>query len=444
MTDRAGDATVAGGIVVAVRAGALAFIAILAVAEALALLVWAFGGTGLGIVDALGLGWLELGAVHHVEIRLEIRDLVTPAASRIDLGVGITLLTVTVAAAALLVRGGRAASDRAGGGVGRRIGVGASVTLGYGLPLALVSPFIDVQTTRPSETALTGVFLARLDPVQAAAFPLLLSLLAGAVGGVWSTWAARGRRPSSEPFRRAFLGGARMLLVGFALSFAGLFVGGVVDPDGPIALTTPTTARYVRTIVDRPAVGALLLGHHLAIAPAEAAWVVVPAMGGCVSARGSADADLLCYGAVPERIASPSRGDDTAELRLPGASVAFGAAPLPYLLFLLVPAGATVAGGASASRGTANRRDAVVAGALAGVVFAVGLAIVAVASTVSVGYASTIGGDTSAAAYVVGPDPIEALALGLAWGTGGGVAGALVARRLRTPRAGRPPRPAGR
>ncbi|HYG70981.1 MAG TPA: hypothetical protein VEC15_01675, partial [Actinomycetota bacterium] len=327
MTDRAGDATVAGGIVVAVRAGALAFAAILAVAEGLALLVWAFGGTGLGLADALGLGWLELGAVHHITIRLEIRDLVTPAASRIDLSIGVTLLTVTLAGAVLLVRGGRAASDRAGGGAGRRIAVGACVAIGYALPLAIVSPLVDVQTTRPSETALTGVFLARLDPVQATAFPLVLSVLAGAAGGVRSVWAASGVRPSRDRLRRALQGGVRMLLVGFALSFAGLFVGGVVDPDGPIALTTPTTARYVRTIFDRPAVGAVLLGHHLAVAPAEAAWVVVPAMGGCVTARGSADADLLCYGAVPERISSPSPGEDAgAELRLPNAIVSLGAA----------------------------------------------------------------------------------------------------------------------
>jgi hypothetical protein len=124
--------------------------------------------------------------------------------------------------------------------------------------------------------------------------------------------------------------------------------------------------------------------------------------------------------------------------------VSLGAAPRPYLLFLFVPAGAALAGGAFASRGTVDRRDAVVAGALAGVVFAAGMAIVAVASTVSVGYESTIAGDTSAVAYVVGPDPIAALALGLAWGIGGGVVGALLARRLRTPRAGRTPPPAGR
>ena len=50
-----------------------------------------------------------------------------------------------------------------------------------------------------------------------------------------------------------------------------------------------------------PTVASLLLGHHLAFAPNAATFLLTPAMGGCVSARGSSGAvDVLCPRTVPD------------------------------------------------------------------------------------------------------------------------------------------------
>ncbi len=113
------------------RRGAVVFLAIAGVAEAIALLVWAFGGTGISLGDALALGWLELGAVHHVAIRVEIRDVVTAARSHIDLAVGVALLAVTVFAAWRLARAGArvsASATRPGRAHRRRCGASPSGT----------------------------------------------------------------------------------------------------------------------------------------------------------------------------------------------------------------------------------------------------------------------------------------------------------------------------
>ena len=415
----------------AIRRGFVAFAIVLGFGEALAAAVWLLGGTGLSLGGALALGWLEVGAFHHVAVRLEIRDLVTPAASSITVTIGVALLAATTAAVWLLVRAGRAVADAARGSALVRAARGATIAIGYALPFAALAPLVDVETARPSAAAASGVFRLSLVWWQALAFPLVLAATAGALGGLRSALDAiadTDRR--RERIEAAVAAAGHMLVASFALVVAALFVGGVVQPAGPLALATPTTARYLRATFDRPSVGVLLLGHHLALAPAEAAWVLVPAMGGCDRVWGSVDADILCYGRFPVSVGSTLTPISSTEaIRLPLGESRFGRAPSGYLLFLLVPAIATILGGRRAARDATTDREAMVAAALAGVAFAVAVVIVCLLSQLTIGYRSSVAGDVTSGWLLVGPDPVSALGLGLGWGVAGGIAGAWVSRR---------------
>jgi hypothetical protein len=216
-----------------------------------------------------------------------------------------------------------------------------------------------------------------------------------------------------------------MFVSGIAFSLAGLFLAGAVQPDGPAALLTPSTARYVRAVFDRPGPGLLLLGHHVAVAPNEAVWALVPAMGGCVSVRGSVQADLLCYRRFPRDVVAAPVPIPGGRLLLPIGGASFGRAPAPYLAFLLVPALATVLGGrrAAARRG-AKGRYAIGVGAAAGVVFAVLVTVVAALSSVTVAYGAAFAKSATGGRVVLGPEIWSAALLALAWGTIGGAIGA--------------------
>jgi hypothetical protein len=225
-----------------------------------------------------------------------------------------------------------------------------------------------------------------------------------------------------------------MFVFGLLLSYAGLFVAGVVQPDGPAALLTPSTARYFSAVFDRPAVGLVALGHHLAVAPNEAVWALVPAMGGCVGVRGSVETDLLCYGRFPvtvESVDQPVSGGESVPIPIGGAT--FDTAPVGYFLFLLVPAVATVLGGRLAARRVGKRgRAAAGVGASAGVVFAALVWVAAALSSLTVGYGAAFGESSRAGWVAVGPDVVRGALLALAWGVAGGAIGALSVGLVRS------------
>ena len=438
MTERSGDRSprAASSFVGGLRRGALVFLAIAGVAEALALLVWAFGSAELSLGDALAFGWLELGAVHHVAIRVEVRDVVTSAGSHIDLEIGVALLTITVlagwrlAAAGTRVAEGAAGAAGAGGPLDRVLGV-LGVALGYAVPFSAVAPFIHVDRGRPSAD-LPGVFGISLVTWQALVFPAAIAT-AAAAGGLW--WASARR---SERVRAVTAGAGTAAVAAFALTFVALAVGGVVAPDGAIALTTPTTARYVRAIGDRPVAGPVAFAHHVALAPAEATWAFVPAMGGCVDAEGTVEGELLCYDRSPTSI-SPDDGAGSA-LTTPVGVIAFDGAPPGYLAFLLVPLVATVLGGRRAAAGSVSSRMAFARSTIAGLAFGGVVAVAAVLSRISIGYVADVAGEVTSGSVSLGPNVRDALLLGVAWGIGGGALGALVSRRERgTGRAARIP-----
>ena len=207
---------------------------------------------------------------------------------------------------------------------------GARVALGYAPPVVLIASLVAFERpVRIGSFVTAGVRLS-IAPWQALAFPLVIAAAASAAGGLWS-WADASDRVAAVRMRAALGGGWWMLLVGLGLSYAGLLVAGVVQPDEPVALATPSTAHYYATVFERPGLGAVILGHHLLLVPNEALWTLVPASGACDVVRGGERADLLCYGSFP----SVSEG----------GGISFGSAPAGYLLFLLVPAIATVFGG---------------------------------------------------------------------------------------------------
>jgi hypothetical protein len=310
----------------------------------------------------------------------------------------------------LLFRAGRSSA------FGHRVSVrglsGARVAFGYAPPVVLVALLVRFDEPVELGSFVSGGVRVSLSVWQALVFPFVLAAVAGASGGVWS-WASSAReRPSTAARARAVLGGGwRMFLVAIALSFVGLFVAGIVQPDAPVALATPSTARYFGTVFDRPGPGAAILAHHFALSPNEAIWTLVPAEGGCDVVRGSERADVLCYRRFPSFVAS-------------SGEVAFGNAPAGYLAFLLVPAIATIAGGRWA--GSASGRSgagSVMVGSAAGVVFAALMLGGCVLSSITVSYGTTAGSVGRGGRLWIGPDPVTGTLLALAWGVAGGALG---------------------
>lgn len=432
----------------ALERGFAAFLVVAGIGQVLAVAVWAVGDTGASLGAFARVGWMYFGAFHHVAIELDLAELevagsgAAPAATSVT--VGVALLSVTVVAGLLLAHAGRAVADRAGGGTVARILRGAMVAPSYALPAFLLASVVEVRTPVRLGAFASGDLHVSLSTWQALAFPFAIAAVAGAAGGLRSALARSHEDRALEWIAATSTGGLRMFVLGVALSLAGLFVAGVVQPDGPAALLTPSTARYYGAVFDRPEVGLVLLGHHVAAGPNEGVWTLVPAMGGCDRVAGSESADLLCYGRFPVGGGAATIADEGGSLVLAGPT-RFDTAPPAYLLFLLVPAIATVLGGRrAAERAGASGVGGLAAGAGAGLVFAMFVAVAALLSTVTVGYGS--GGGSSAGRVTVGPDVLAGTALSLAWGVVGGTIGAATAGRIGNLRAGSEaasPSPAG-
>jgi hypothetical protein len=417
---------------VALRRGALTFLVIAGIGQGLALLVWAIADTGASAGAVARVGWMYVGAFHHVAIELDVPDVElstrAPGPEAGSLSIGVALMTVTAVAAWLLFRAGRAVADRSGGGIRARVARGAAVAIPYALPILLLSVLIDVETPLRLGAFASGHLRVSLSAWQALVLPLAIAAAAGGAGGLRSGLDARAGDPTTARVDAAIVGGWRMFVVGMALSLGGLFIAGVVQPDGPAALLTPSTARYIRAVFDRPTSGLVLLGHHAALAPNEAIWALVPAMGGCLGVRGSASADVLCYRRFPSDVVTAPVPIPGGRLLLPVGGASFGPAPAPYLAFLLVPAVATVLGGRRAARRRrAARSEALLVGAGAGVVFAALVAVGAALSTITIAYGAAFAEDATAGRLAIGPVVWSGSILALVWGTVGGAIGATTA-----------------
>jgi hypothetical protein len=418
----------------ALARGFVAFLSITAIGQVLAFLAWFVTDTGAPAAAVVRLGWMYFGAFHHVAIEFDVfdLDLVAPGAApgSPSLSVGVALLSVTAVAVLLLFRAGRGAADRAGGSARKRVLLGAAVAPSYALPAFVAALLVDVTTPLRAGAFATGELHVALSPWQALVFPLAIAAASGAAGGFRSAFGAEGRSEDLRRIAAASAGAVRMLVVGLGLSLAGLFVAGVVQPDEPVALLTPSTARYFDTVFERPAAGLVILGHHLAVVPNEAVWTLVPAMGACDGVRGSASRDLLCYSQFPNRLDTTVPALQGLAVSSPFGPVIFRRSPAGYLAFLLVPVAATLLGGRLAGRRFgASRRERALVGVTAGAMFALSIGVLSAFSSITVGYGAAFGGDGTAGWIVVGPNVVTGTLCALAWGCAGGALGAATSDR---------------
>jgi hypothetical protein len=401
--------------------GFLVFALLLAIGLATAFVGVAATDAGLAFGAALRIGALYLGPFNHVALvfegvlhvdlsRLPGSGVLAGASATVELGVA--LLVVTGLAVWLLFRAGRASAY--GDHACVRALTGARVGLGYGPPILLIALLVRFEQPNEIGSFVSAGVRVSLSVWQALVLPLAIAAAAGAAGGVWS-WAGASERGPKLRVRAVLGSGWMMFLLALGLSFGGLLVAGVVQPDEPVALATPSTARYFARVFERPRLGAMVLAHHLALAPNEALWTLVPASGACDVVRGSEGADILCLGSFP--------------LTKAGEAISFGSAPGGYLAFLLVPAVATLFGGRRASlRAGRDGWSAVADGATAGVAYGVLVGVGCLLASVTLSYAASTGTDVGGRLWI-GPDPVWGTITAIAWGLAGGAIGA-ASRRL--------------
>jgi hypothetical protein len=417
----------------AILRGFLVFLPIAAVGLVAALATFLFADPGVSLAGALRIGALYLGPFHHVALVVEgdldvdvsrLPGSGTPVGGSATVELGVALLAVTALAVWLLFRAGRASGF--GDGPGARALSGSVVALGYAPPVLLVALLVRFEEPVELGSFVTGGVGVSMSTWQALAFPLAIAAIAGAFGGLWSWVRSEGERPPAVRTRAVLGGGWLMFVLGLGLSYLGLFVAGIIQPDEPVAMATPSTARYLSTVFERPAQGTLILAHHLALAPNEALWTLVPALGGCDVVRGSDRAELLCYRRFPSGLTSD--GD-----------VSFGNAPGGYLAFLLIPAVATLVGGrwaGSTAEGAGTSGAAI--GAASGAVFGVAVLAGCLLASITLSYGATSGAGSGGGHLWIGPDPVSGTLFALAWGLIGGAVGG-ASTGFRRPTAERQP-----
>lgn len=411
--------------------GLRAFAVVAGLSALLALGVSLLDLPGLSVGEALRIGGLYLTVFHRVPVRFSAADsglaplLDTPGAGLAELHaeVAIAPLAGTAIAAWLLWRAGRRVAISLGGSPLERSLHGAKVAPAYASAVFLVSLLSHVGISRV-EAITSGTLDVRASAVHSFLLPLALAALAGAGGGWWTA----SDEPESRRLRGMVAGGWTMLVAGIGLAYAGLVIAGIVRPDGAEALLTPTTGSYYRLVFGEPDVGAVVLTHHLALAPNEGAWVLTPAMGGCVGVDPDSDVaePFLCYGRFP--LETPFGAPSPSSWLQPSEWIRFGDAPAAYFLFLIAPGAATLIGGwravSAAGDADGSVQRAVVLGAGAGAVFSALLAVTSWAGSISAWGSLRVGLATDQGAARIGPDLRAAILLSLAWGVVGGALGA--------------------
>ncbi len=406
----------------------IAFLAMLAIGEALAFGQDLIGGIARSNVTVARLGGLYVFGSLRVPIQLRA------SASGVRgtfLDVSVALLTITAVGVVLLFRGGESVGTRASGGLVRRGLWGATVGLPFGLFVWLLSLLVGfhfrIQVIEGGQVAI-GV-----SKPLAAVIGLGVGIVVGCLGGVWSGLSRATRsvpqRAGAPPVRSrtvlasgAVAGAWRMFLAALALSFLGLLVLAGLKPDA--------TRAYLDRTTGRGASGFDLLAHHVLALPNQSMFVLVPAMGGCDRVEGTGEPrTFLCMSKIPVHggvnLLGPLLPGKRRELRSPFAGVRFGSPPAGFLLFLLIPLGASVLGGIRAARPAGSRTQAAAAGALAGVGFAALVVAACVAAALSIKF---YGGQVPASLTIL-PDPAAGAVLGLVWGILGGTVGAFAGWR---------------
>jgi hypothetical protein len=389
-----------------------------------------------GIV--LRIAGLYLGPFHHIPVVVEgDLDLSEIAGTGAELPsgsstieVGVALLAATWLAAWLLFRAGLASAEGRDGGALAAAVSGAFVAPGYAVPVLLVALLVEIEAPLELGSFVSGEVRLSLSAWPALLVPLVLAALAGAAGGWWA-WARSHRGDRRTGFAAAAIaGGWWAFALSLLLTYAGLVVAGIAQPGGQVALLTPTTARYYQLTFDRPEVGTVVLVHHLAVAPNEALWALVPTLGGCDDVRARSLVDLACFGRAQRDPAGAILG--SLQATGTGGSPTPSRLPPGYLLLVLAPAAATIAGGrAAAIRAGRRGVPALRVGAATAIPFAVLVGVGCVLSTITIGVEAILGSDPREGVLRIGPDVVPAVALALVWGLAGGSVGSATAGWFR-------------
>jgi hypothetical protein len=412
------NAILTRGWATALKRGALAFVVVAGVGQAVAFAVNLAQARGASAGTVAKMGWLYFGWFQHATLTTRLTGL------RAD--VGLAMMLGTFLAIAILYRGGRVVADRTGGSGVARVLHGMKVAPAYAIPAFVVTGLVSIDVPVPRIAPVVGSLQLRPWDLSWLVLPLLIAAAAGAAGGLRS---GRHELLSRDPWGRraagAMAGGVRMFVLGLTLSFAALLVLAMLRPDG---------ARAYFRAVSGPPTGqtAAIIAHHVLLLPNQSMWVLVPAMGGCDGVHGGGvSASFLCYSKFPTSVSMTSQG------LISGTDIRadFGSAPSGYLLFLLVPALSVVLGGRHAARKRARLKwEAVGVGAASGVVFAVLVALGSWLASVSVGAASSTSSLPANASVLIGPGVWVAGLLGFAWGVVGGALGGWLGGRKFPPR----------
>jgi Family of unknown function (DUF6350) len=415
----------------------------LAVGEVVSFLVLVGGGMPhLGPAGAVRGGVVLFLMFHHVGMQAAMASMHLPHGADVPLGlptgyavdatVAFAFLGGTVLMLWLLGRAGRSLVDATGGRprsrgfAGARIAVPyALITFGLGWTVHWVVRF---PQTPP----------VHLHPSHAASlmWPLAMAAVAGFVGGVRSSpdgaWGSEWWESDVAPRRlhAAFAGGLRTLEVGLALALAGFCVVAVVR--------FGETAQYVADgLSGGPGAGLGVVALGVLALPNLAIWTMAPAFGSCIqiaSGFGFASGPYcaLSYANAPSH--------HLATRNIYWALPNLGPPPHAFWLFLLVPVVAVTAGALRAVRvGEAGTsREGAKLGALAGLAFIGMFLVTMLLSTVTVRLQGPL--SYVASGYLrYGPQPFDAIELGLGWAVlGGSIVGWFAGRRVERAARGSP------
>ena len=435
---------------VALLRGALAFVIVFIAAEAIAFLFPTGEAANLSALDTARIGGFVFAAFHHVGIGVD-----PPPISLGALGEGIpggpgenpfgpfgsidvegslalAMLLGTALALWLLMRAGRQAAVVGGGSIAARVGAGALVAVPYAvlsLASALLSGF---HFEVPAEAAPIFEAGTRISvgpsPIPALAWPLVLGGIAGALGGLFTA-----RAQLLERFRGrealAILGGAgRMLAAAAAVAGLMLIVLSAANPSVFAEYFKAVGAAGVRE-------GFLLVLFTALLVPNFMVLLAFLGMGSGLVAGdyvGTSAVRILALHAFPRGVGGLEGLDPPVGAGLgldPGALFDTGLAPPEWWVAVLIPLVAVLWGGAWAARrlaATGVRAAAV--GALAGAVFAVTLAGLAVLAGIGFRVELSFGLQQTSLGRL-GPSLLGGTGLALLWGAGGGALGGLLGAR---------------
>jgi hypothetical protein len=325
-------------------------------------------------------------------------------------------LLATAGAGWLLFVGGRAVARRTGGHPGARAGHGAKVAVPYALGSLVVSLAAWGASTGPLGSVVAGS-TDRVAPSVPASlgWPLLFGALCGAVGGVAG---APPKTPTERRVRGVVAGGWRMAGVAVVLGTAGFLVVMAVHP---AAVRSYVDAAFRRGA----AAGTLAVAGTALFLPNAGIGLASAAMGSGVEFEAlGVSCRLVSYDRIPEAAGTVAGPCGRLPFRL-------GSPGPGYLMFLLLPAVAAVAGGWLSARrsGAVTTRDGALLGVASGVAFAALFAMFSGAARLSYEAGGRVAVLLGEAEVAVGPDPVGGFLLALVWGLAGGAAGGALARR---------------